>query len=88
MADTPDDLMRAVLLAPGEDAPRLRFAEWLTARGDPRGENKIRIFEKGLTLGQLPLRAWSGKKERVGGVIGVQRFKRIIVPDVLKDAQS
>src|SRR5712671_3770430 len=30
--------MRAVLLAPGEDAPRLRLADSLVARGDPRGE--------------------------------------------------
>ncbi len=38
MADSYEGLMAAVLQAPREDAPRLRLADWLTARGDPRGE--------------------------------------------------
>ncbi|HEY8505988.1 MAG TPA: TIGR02996 domain-containing protein, partial [Gemmataceae bacterium] len=33
-----DALRRAVLAAPGDDGPRLRFAEWLDRCGDPRGE--------------------------------------------------
>jgi len=31
-------LMRAICDAPHEDAPRLVYADWLTERGDPRGE--------------------------------------------------
>src|SRR5437660_10147305 len=30
-------LLRAVLAAPDDDAPRLIFADWLEERGDPRG---------------------------------------------------
>ena len=37
MTDTIEDLI-AVLAAPQDDAPRLRFADELMARGDPRGE--------------------------------------------------
>jgi uncharacterized protein (TIGR02996 family) len=31
-------LLAAVLASPDDDAPRYAYAEWLTARGDPRGE--------------------------------------------------
>ena len=31
-------LLRAICDAPHEDAPRLVYADWLTERGDPRGE--------------------------------------------------
>jgi uncharacterized protein (TIGR02996 family) len=31
-------LLAAVLAAPADDAPRLVYADWLTERGDPRGE--------------------------------------------------
>jgi uncharacterized protein (TIGR02996 family) len=31
-------LVRAIVHAPADDAPRLVYADWLTARGDPRGE--------------------------------------------------
>jgi uncharacterized protein (TIGR02996 family) len=32
------ELLRAVLAAPDDDAPRLVYADWLSERGDPRGE--------------------------------------------------
>ena len=38
MTDHEDAFLRAVLDAPGDDAPRLIYADWLTERGDPRGE--------------------------------------------------
>src|SRR5947199_380170 len=31
-------LFRAVLADPDDDDPRLRYAQWLEAQGDPRGE--------------------------------------------------
>jgi uncharacterized protein (TIGR02996 family) len=36
----PDEtrLLRAILTAPEDDAPRLAYADWLAQRGDPRGE--------------------------------------------------
>jgi len=49
MADTWDELMRAVLLAPGEDSARLRLADSLVARGDPRGEFKLKEQSQLLT---------------------------------------
>jgi uncharacterized protein (TIGR02996 family) len=33
-----DELLQAVVAAPADDAPRLVLADWLTERGDPRGE--------------------------------------------------
>ena len=33
-----DDLLAAIVAAPSDDAPRLVFADWLSERGDPRGE--------------------------------------------------
>jgi uncharacterized protein (TIGR02996 family) len=33
-----EDFLRAILQAPDDDGPRLRYAEWLEGRGDPRGE--------------------------------------------------
>lgn len=33
-----DELLQAVLAAPDDEAPRLVLADWLTERGDPRGE--------------------------------------------------
>jgi len=38
VTETFDTLMAEVLRTPREDAPRLRLADWLSARGDPRGE--------------------------------------------------
>jgi uncharacterized protein (TIGR02996 family) len=35
---TEHDLVQAILAAPDDDGPRLVYADWLTARGDPRGE--------------------------------------------------
>ncbi|PCC75030.1 repeat-companion domain-containing protein [Nannocystis exedens] len=32
------DFMAEIVAAPRDDAPRLAFADWLTQRGDPRGE--------------------------------------------------
>ena len=36
---TPDDeaFVRAIVAAPGDDLPRLVYADWLDDRGDPRG---------------------------------------------------
>jgi uncharacterized protein (TIGR02996 family) len=36
--DEAEPLLAAVLAAPEDDAPRLVFADWLSERGDPRGE--------------------------------------------------
>jgi uncharacterized protein (TIGR02996 family) len=33
-----DELLAAILAAPDDDAPRLVLADWLSERGDPRGE--------------------------------------------------
>ncbi len=33
-----DQMLAAILAAPDDDAPRRAYAEWLTRRGDPRGE--------------------------------------------------
>lgn len=33
-----EELLQAVVAAPDDDAPRLVLADWLTERGDPRGE--------------------------------------------------
>ena len=33
-----DELLDAILAAPDDDAPRLVYADWLSERGDPRGE--------------------------------------------------
>lgn len=33
-----DGLLRAIAAAPDDDTPRLVFADWLTERGDPRGD--------------------------------------------------
>lgn len=33
-----DELLAAIVQAPDDDAPRLVFADWLSERGDPRGE--------------------------------------------------
>ncbi|HKB06377.1 MAG TPA: TIGR02996 domain-containing protein [Gemmataceae bacterium] len=38
MTDDEAPLYRAVLANPGDDAPRLIYADWLDERGDPRGE--------------------------------------------------
>src|SRR5262249_55801248 len=38
MARTREGLLAAVLQAPGDDAPRLRLADWLAMQDDPRGE--------------------------------------------------
>jgi uncharacterized protein (TIGR02996 family) len=35
---TEAQLVAAVVAAPGDDAPRLVYADWLSERGDPRGE--------------------------------------------------
>jgi uncharacterized protein (TIGR02996 family) len=37
MSDS-DELLRAILAAPEEDAPRLAYADWLTQQGDPFGD--------------------------------------------------
>jgi uncharacterized protein (TIGR02996 family) len=36
--DTEAALLAAIRAAPDDDAPRLVYADWLTERGDPRGE--------------------------------------------------
>ena len=33
----PDAFLRQILATPGDDAPRLAFADWLDERNDPRG---------------------------------------------------
>ena len=33
-----DQMMAAILAAPGDDGPRRTYADWLTRRGDPMGE--------------------------------------------------
>ena len=33
-----DELLAAIVAAPDDDAPRLVYADWLSERGDPRGE--------------------------------------------------
>jgi uncharacterized protein (TIGR02996 family) len=35
---TERELLAAIIAAPDDDAPRLVYADWLTQRGDPRGE--------------------------------------------------
>src|SRR5262249_21935244 len=37
-AERSEDLLAAVYAAPGDDAPRLVYADWLSERSDPRGE--------------------------------------------------
>ncbi len=37
-SDNGAELLAAVLAAPDDDAPRLAYAAWLSAQGDPRGE--------------------------------------------------
>jgi uncharacterized protein (TIGR02996 family) len=51
MADSFESLMAAVLQSPRDDAPRLRLADWLEARSDPRGEF-IRVQLELARLGQ------------------------------------
>ncbi|MCA9618034.1 MAG: TIGR02996 domain-containing protein [Myxococcales bacterium] len=36
--DSEDDLLAAIYAAPDDDGPRLVYADWLSERGDPRGE--------------------------------------------------
>lgn len=36
--DGPDALLASIRAAPDDDAPRLVYADWLSERGDPRGE--------------------------------------------------
>jgi uncharacterized protein (TIGR02996 family) len=33
-----DEFLNAVLASPEDDGPRLAYADWLSNRGDPRGE--------------------------------------------------
>ncbi|WP_434427439.1 TIGR02996 domain-containing protein [Nannocystis pusilla] len=45
------EFMARILADPADDAPRLAFAEWLTRRGDPRGE----FIRLQVSLGTGPL---------------------------------
>jgi uncharacterized protein (TIGR02996 family) len=42
MTDDADALLRAVLAAPDDDAPRLIYADWLDEHGDPARAEFIR----------------------------------------------
>lgn len=44
-----DALLRAILLAPGDDTPRLAFADWLDEHGEPgRAELRTSLFVNGV----------------------------------------
>jgi|SRR5262245_285412 len=43
MSDFGPDLLRAVLEAPDDDAPRLVYADWLDEHGDPKRAELIRL---------------------------------------------
>ena len=100
MTDSFDQLMAAVLQAPREDAPRLRLADWLIARGDPRGEfiraqiERARLGPDAAEADRLARRErellarheaeWVGPL--AGGLIG-WRFRRGFIEEVTLDAE-
>jgi uncharacterized protein (TIGR02996 family) len=67
------DLFAAIVAAPDDDAPRLVYADWLTERGDPRGELIIlqcrlaggdtddALFDRESTLLAKHQRRWLGE---------------------------
>ena len=52
------ELVRAILDAPDDDAPRLVYADWLMERGDPRGEHIALQCRPARFEGDVFERAW------------------------------
>jgi len=60
-----EKLLQAIIAAPDDDGPRKVYADWLTERGDPRGEFILLQCALGRTLSgaQARYRGTTGKKE-------------------------
>ena len=63
MTDVEAGLLAAIYAAPDEDAPREVYADWLSQRGDPRGEF-IALQLRGIASPELLDVKWLGSLER------------------------
>jgi uncharacterized protein (TIGR02996 family) len=68
-----DAFLRAVIADPEDDAPRLRYADWLRANGDPERAELIRL-EVRLARAANPIdRKWNRARARVRALLAAHR---------------